>query len=164
MHYNVGYTASLTDLGEFGVVLIFSGLVTCGHRILSLCLCCCVYKMEEVILPALIERTRNQACTALHCLCLCHEHPRLASLLSLDVRCGPLCIPSAFGSLTGQVLSSFFDANVCRENPQSPPPYSFSSLCQRLQRAKWEIDQAKHTSSAGYVLMAVVFDHFGIHF
>ena len=63
---------------ESGLVLTFSGWVACGLRILSLCLCCCVYKMEEVILPALIERTRNQACTTLHCLCLCHEHPRLA--------------------------------------------------------------------------------------
>jgi hypothetical protein len=116
---------------ESGLVLTFSGWVACGLRILSLCLCCCVYKMEEVILPALIERTRNQACTTLHCLCLCHEHPRLAlsgrppSSVSrvLDVRCGPLCMPSAFGSLTGQVSSSsFFDANVCEENPQSPPP------------------------------------------
>lgn len=67
---------SLTDLGEFGLVLIFSGWVTCGHRIPSLCLCCCVYTMQKIILPVLIGRTGDQAHTALRYLCLCH--PRLA--------------------------------------------------------------------------------------
>lgn len=44
------------------------------------------------------------------------------------------------------------------------PSCSSPSFCQRLQKAKWEINQAKHTSSAGYVLVAVASDLFGTHF
>jgi len=78
LRFNVGYAASLTDCGEFGLVLLFSGWVTCGHRIPPLGLCGCVYQTEEVIQPTPIEKTRNQIHTALPYLCLCHECPRLA--------------------------------------------------------------------------------------
>lgn len=76
--FNVGYAASLTDRGEFGLVLLFSGWVTCGHRIPPLSLIGCVYRMEEVIQPTPVEKTRNQVHTALPYLCLCQEYPRLA--------------------------------------------------------------------------------------
>lgn len=44
------------------------------------------------------------------------------------------------------------------------PSYSSPSFCQRLPKAKWEINQAKHTSLAGCVLLAVASDLFGTHF
>lgn len=144
--FNVGYAASLTNRGEFGLVLLFSGWVTCGHRIPPLGLCGCVYRMEEVIQPTPIEKTRNQVHTALPYLCLCHECPRLA--LNSKATTHARLVPGV----------PFLLCCECVQRRFPTPPILLPGLCQRLQKAKWEKNQTKHASSAGPVLVPVASD------
>lgn len=120
-----GTAASLIDLGWFCLVLLFSSCVTVGIELPSLSLCCYIYKMEEITLPAPIETTRGKpplpALTSVSAMCT----PGLtwtATLLPRPPACwmpGLCRHPCQFlWPLTGQVSSSFFVVSVYKENPQ----------------------------------------------
>lgn len=145
-----GTAASLVDLGWFRLVLLFSSCVTVGTESPSLSLCCYVYKMEEITLPAPIETTRGQAPTACSHLCFCHVYPRLAldsnppssASCVLDARSVPPSMSVPLASYRTSVLFLLCCECVQRKSPTTP--VSSPDLCRRLQ--KWGLYQTKHES------------------